>query len=122
MSTFHCSTCHTDKPVTPGMTKGYGVNRDGSKVCFDCCAVNDRIRMRDEDRTTLYLSDGVVTNWPGTLKLTPHRASKGRHNIGRTRVDVWFREDEFGSEWHGVNIGDSDILHCRKVKSKRNSA
>jgi hypothetical protein len=119
---FHCSTCHADKPVQTDGGTGYATDRQGMSHCYDCCAVLDRIAMRDEDRTTLYLSDGVVGNWCGTLKLIPCKVRNGRHNIGRTRVDVWFREDEFGSEWHGVNIGDSEILHCRKLKSKAGKA
>jgi hypothetical protein len=115
---FHCSVCHLDKPVTPGPTTGYAINADGSRTCFDCCAVHDRIRLRDESRVILYWDGSVVTNWPDTLVIVPDRFRHGRHNIGRTRVDVWFTEEEFGSRWYGVNIGDNDVLHCRKLKER----
>jgi hypothetical protein len=115
---FHCSVCHLDKPVTPGPTTGYAINADGSRTCFDCCAVHDRIAMRDGDRITLYYHRESVINWPGTLLIVPDRVRHGRHNIGRTRVDVWFTEEEFGSRWYGVNIGSGEILRCRKLKEK----
>lgn len=120
MATFFCGVCKADKPVTEGITPGYGVKPDGTKICYDCCAVHDRIQMRDEDRITLYLvKSGEVVNWPGTLRFQPTKVRKGRHNIGKTRIDVWFTEDEFGSKWWGRNIGDSQILHCRKLTGLR---
>ena len=43
----------------------------------------------------------------------PSRVKAGRHNIARTRLDAWFRVD---SRWyHGVNIGDNQILRFRPV-------
>ena len=59
----------------------------------------------------------TVQDWAGTLRITPDRVSKGRHNIGRTRWDVWFTHE--GQAWHGVNIGDNQILRCHVVKGRR---
>lgn len=42
----------------------------------------------------------------------PYR--KSRNNFGAERIDLWFRFD--GSLWHGVNIGDNDIVRCKRTK------
>lgn len=39
-----------------------------------------------------------------------------RNNWGAKRTDVWFRFD--GSIWHGVNIGDNDIVRCKRTAAK----
>jgi hypothetical protein len=57
-----------------------------------------------------------ITNWPSSLVFRPVRVTKGHHNWGITRYDVWFY-DESGKKWHGVNLGDNQILRCRRVKS-----
>lgn len=43
------------------------------------------------------------------------RARHSRNNWGCQRTDVWFNAD--GSTWHGVNIGDNDIVRCSRNKS-----
>lgn len=69
----------------------------------------------------LYLVDGgangdgmMVQDWSGQLRIKPTKVRKGRHNIARTRFDVWFTYE--GQRWHGVNIGDNQILRCRRIK------
>ena len=92
--------------------------------CYKCCADREKTRMLDTGRATLYLTRETIagghvrhfaTNWPGELKFRVHTISKGRHNIARTRVDVWFIGPD-DKPWHGVNIGDNDILRCRRVQ------
>lgn len=80
--------------------------------------------MKRTGRATLYLVDTqaslgrpwAVQNWPGTLSMPVHHSRTGRHNIARRRVDVWFTGPD-GAPWYGVNIGDTQIIHCRRIKS-----
>lgn len=46
------------------------------------------------------------------FRITGH--SYSRNNFGAQRMDVWFRA--FGANWHGVNVGDNDILRVKKTK------
>jgi len=77
--------------------------------------------MIQSGRATLYLvkndaGEWSATNWPGSLRFEIHHVRIGRHNIARTRKDVWFAAD--GAAWHGVQYGENtQILHCRKVKA-----
>lgn len=118
MSEFTCSQCLEVKPIPVTGGTGYGTYGESSDpVCYACCANVDRETLRHADRTALYLAKGIVTNWPGTLTIVPSRTKNGRHNIAGTRIDVWFTGPD-GAAWHGVNIGDNDILRCRKLKSR----
>lgn len=96
-------------------------------VCYSCCAEQDKEAMRREGRIVLYLSDvgGAdprgsirdrlrVTNWPASLSLPVSAVRHSRNNFGAQRTDVWFRFE--GQEWHGVNVGDNQILRCRRLK------
>lgn len=125
MNYFTCAECGGTKPTTPGLTTGYGWHRDNAtgaysrKVCFACCGLCDARTMKSEGRIALYLTRGDtrVTNWPSTLAFTVMRCRKGRHNIARTRTDVWFYGPD-GREWHGTQYGDmTQIVHCRRVQS-----
>lgn len=116
---FKCHQCGGifASPDTGGT--GYAVDREDRLICYACCGLNDAAELRNMkpgDRTVHYL-DGrdMVTNWPGTLQIKPYSVKHGRHNIGRTRVDVWFMFE--GKPFHGVNIGDNQLLRIRAVKS-----
>lgn len=107
-------------PLPAGYTggTGYGIDSNGRTSCYACCADLESERMRRGEPVVLYLvdKDTRVTDWPGVLSFPVDRHHKGRHNIARTRVDVWFRA--CGHNWHGVNIGDSQAVRCRVVKGK----
>jgi hypothetical protein len=107
-------------------TTGYGVKKvDGKdfRCCYECCAKDDRDSMLSSGRATLYLTgnraDGYkVTNWPGSLSFPVHYAKHGRHNIARSRVDVYFVGPD-GNTWHGVQYGENtQICHCRRTKAR----
>lgn len=111
--------CGHAPTVTDGPGTGYGTDLHGKTFCYACAGERDKQNLRDSDRATLYVSKDStgqwqVTNWPGSLKIPIYRVKSGRHNIARTRLDTWFSFE--GSAWHGVNIGDNDILRCRKLK------
>lgn len=110
---------------------GAGYDECGRSLCYGCCAEMDRETLRQGKPIVLYLSGMFtvgtyqpaqsVSNWPGSLKIVPARVSKSKHIVcGRystTRYDVWFRAE--GRNWHGVNIGDGQILRCKAVKGRR---
>lgn len=97
---------------------GYGVDRNGNKICFDCCGDLDRdhlMLLKKKERMILYLTDRGIENWPGTLLIKPTRRKIGKHNIAGTREDVWF--DFEGRHFHGVQYGDfSQICHITVVR------
>jgi hypothetical protein len=114
-----CARCGNEC-IPNGITTGYGIMQDESKICFDCCALDDMERMDRDGKITLYLTqkDGknYVSNWPGTLKFGPLNVSKGRHNIAGVRYDVWF--GYAGYIWHGYTIGDyTQICHVKRTKT-----
>ena len=105
---------------------GYGTNKKGEKVCYACCAEEDKQWMRDNDKIALYLtipdkpnySLAKVSNWPGSLVFENVHWTKGRHNIAGVRYDCWFWFE--GVEWWGVCYGDNtQILHCKKTKNRQ---
>jgi len=126
MSQFHCDCCEKDKIHTDdSCSTGYATTKDGNKICFDCCSVRDRQVMIDLGNSALYLSKDEkgykVTNWPGTLMFRCTTPRKGKHNIARTRYDVWFTGPD-GQDWHGVQYGENtQIVHCKRA-IKRNTA
>lgn len=131
-------------PVTTGYGID---NRTGRAVCYRCCGARDRATMKSNGRATLYLcrkpdaptalargetkvspipgvahwrlqplpQDWKVTNWPSSLELPVWRIRRSRHNWGRERFDVWFIFE--GYVWHGVNAGDSQLLHARRTRT-----
>lgn len=127
-----CASCgNVCLPI--GSTTGYGISPNGQIHCFDCCADLDRLSMRTTGRVTLYLTDTnpierqheylshvlrnarfSVGNWPGSLAFVPTSVRKGKHNIAGSRIDVWFPFEGF--YWHGVNIGDNQILRCKRTR------
>jgi len=102
-----------------GLKPGESLERSRA-VCYACCGRKDEQSMRETGRAVLYLEKRgdawQVTNWPGSLVIHPFRITQGRHNIGRTRTDAWFSFE--GQPWHGINIGDNQILRCKRLKGK----
>lgn len=141
MENIVCSKCSKEiSQSQPGaITTGYGVDANGGKICYSCCADIDRADMVGSGRATLYLSapsiaqphrvgrvgyvssEGwSITNWPGSLEFVPRgMIGISRTNWGLERIDVWFAFDGF--VWHGKNIGDSQILHCKRTKQPSQS-
>lgn len=62
--------------------------------------------------------DFVIGNWPGTLTFKATGVTRGRHNWGIPRWDVWFNGPD-GHVWHGVNYGNNtQIVHCRRTAKR----
>lgn len=121
-----CSQCGEiiTAPALRSIATGYALGSDGEIVCYDCCAEHDKAQMRARLPIVLYVewtrdsAEGLlpsrVMNWCGSLRLPISYWSRGSHNIARTRFDIWFKFD--GVAYHGVNIGDNDILRCKALK------
>jgi len=90
------------------ITRGYGIDSDGNKHCYDCClAIEVAAMRRDKNR---------VTNWIGNLSIKIGTIKKSSHNIARNRYDFWFVFD--GHVWHGVQYGaNTQIAHCKQTKT-----
>jgi hypothetical protein len=117
--TFTCTQCKTEKhSPKDSVGTGYGIDKDGNKVCYECCGENDSkhlCEMKEGERTVLYYSKGAVTNWPSTLRIPIYSTRTGKHNFARVRTDFWF--DYKGHEFHGVVYGtQTEIAHIRKLK------
>lgn len=118
---FTCHNCGQTKPIN--YAGGTGFARylramDDFKLCYQCCAIGDALTMAGSDSIVLYLHDGKVSNWPGTLSFVPSSITKGRHNMARFQYSVRFTA--FGNEWTGRQVGDqTEILRCRRVKGTR---
>jgi hypothetical protein len=115
-----CARC--GKECIPNeFTTGYGEMQDGTKHCYECCALGDLEIMQDTGKHSgLYLTRGdkgqwYVTNWPGSLRFGPVNVRQGRHNIAGSRRDTWF--GYAGYVWHGVSLGDwNDICRVKRTK------
>lgn len=127
MDTFKCSACKETKPVqTSGGTGFDTVLNTNEKICYDCCGKQDLQEMKDAkpgECFRLYLDAEkhpyVVSNWAGTLIFNCYCSNNGTNNIAKTRIDVWFDNDEIG-HWWGVQYGDqTQICHCTKLKRRR---
>lgn len=116
---FTCDQCKEAITHESEISTGYGTNKEGEKICFKCCGINDSKELKElknGEKMCLYLSNGMVINWPSTLQIKPYYTKNGRHNIAGTRQDVYFTHE--GERFHGVQYGNmSDILHVKKIKS-----
>ena len=66
----------------------------------------------------LTIKDGAwsASDWTEIHRIPILAQRRSFHNFAGAngRTDVWFRLD--GSEWHGVNIGDNQILRVKRNK------
>lgn len=121
---FTCADCGQSKSHDDGGCggTGHGVRDNGDKVCYACCAIEDRKYMIEHGKNTLYLVKNdqkkyEITNWPGTLRFPVGTIRKGHHNIAGNRYDVWFCGPD-GKTWHGVQYGDNtQICHVKRTKA-----
>ena len=117
--TTHEFTC-ADCGVCGGT--GYAVRDNGDKICYECCAIDDRKYMIEHGRNTLYLVKNAaeqyeITNWPGTLRFRVGTMRKGYHNMAGCRYDVWFVGPD-GKTWHGVQYGNNtQICYVKRTKA-----
>lgn len=80
--------------------------------------------MRETGKAALYLikvetqSGFQLTNFGGKLVFVVPFITHGKHNIARTRIDIWFRGPD-GFIWWGVSYGkNTQLCHCKRTKQK----
>jgi hypothetical protein len=56
-----------------------------------------------------------VGTWDGSFNWPVTCVREGRHNMAGTRTDCWFTFE--GQKWHGVNIGDNELVRCKRNKA-----
>lgn len=116
-TTFVCSVCNQEKSIQKTGGIGYGYNHSNDKICYACCGELDKKEMVEKGKTTLYLTDKAITNWPNSLSFPISYRKTGRHNFAGKRYDVWFTGPD-KKNWHGVTFGDNtQICHCKRVNS-----
>ena len=117
-TTFKCQDCHKELQRNSSGGTGYALY-SGKKICYDCAKKRELKQISKVPlggRYDFYWDGKKVTNWTGLISFTATGYSKGRHNIGGTREDVWFK-DNLGHNWHGVQIGQNTmILRAKRVK------
>ena len=110
-------------PDAPALKKGESIERAPAHCCA-CCAARERERMAETGRGTLYLTRREImgghvrhyaTDWADKLEFRIHNMSRSRNNFGAQRTDVWFLGPD-GAPWYGLNIGDNEILRCRRLR------
>lgn len=124
--TFTCHTCRRvlPRPKGPG-GMGYGVEDQGRKHCYQCCALAEFDSMVQMGVGVLYLVDDSTipgktwaTDWAGRLRFVVRYVKRSPHGggFGCQRSDFWFTGPD-GAEWHGINRGDMQIARVRRTKS-----
>ena len=126
-----CATCgqeiHTPRSTLEhgsGGT-GYGIDEQGNKHCYACCADRERARMIETGRACLYLvrnrqGQWEITDWAGQLRFQHVMVRTREHghfvpNYGYTvRQDAWFVGPR-GRLWHGVVKGDMQLIRCKRL-------
>jgi|CXWK01.1.fsa_nt_gi hypothetical protein len=115
---FTCFQCGQNKTHESPVSTGYGRDKNDNKICFDCCGINDAKELTEMPigaKTVQYWDGKNIINWPSSLKITPYYTTKGRHNMARTREDIYFRFNGFN--FHATQYGNnSQIAHIRKTK------
>ena len=64
-------------------------------------------------------SEYIVGTWDGTYKFPCIEVKTSWRNFAGKdgRLDLWFKiKDQC---WHGVNIGNNDIVYAKRIKSRR---
>lgn len=115
--TFFCTKCEKEKTHESDISTGYGTDKDGNKICFDCCGIDDAnnlTNLKKGDKYILYWDGQNIINWPSSLKIKPYSVKKGKHNMARTRDDIYFKFNGFN--FHAVQYGsNSQIAHIKKI-------
>ena len=134
---FKCDRCKKIKDHRSNMTTGHGRTDDGRIHCFACCGLEDAESMIETGKIALYLTfkteeyhtwsgseyvrsnrqiPSQITNWPGSLRFDLLSWSKGDHNWGIDRYDLWFKGPD-DRVWYGRHQGhNTEIVHCKQTK------
>jgi hypothetical protein len=119
MEKSYCHICGKEC-ISDGCGTGYGIDKNNNKVCYSCCAEQDKKDMIQNKKTVLYLSKEndnkwYIVNWPSSLKIPVRNKRTGRHNIAGTQTTAYFCFNGFW--WIGKQYGNfSDICYCKQLK------
>ena len=89
-------------------------------------AVAEVESMKQTGQAVLYLRtklcpDGFkrdfVGTWEGSFNFQVCNRNTSKHNMAGKRLDLWFVGPD-GKTWHGVNIGDNQIVRCHRNKQQ----
>lgn len=137
-----CARCGAQipSPSPRSITSGYGIDNEGNKVCYACCASDDMQYMRDHDRITLYLTIPTAQQIAPSIVREVWRHTRRGVSTSRTmsregvKITNWPSSLEFtpralqwsvhnfglprydvwftfeGAIWHGVKIGNNTDL------------
>lgn len=89
-------------------------NRELAKAELDAMSKTGKavLYLRAENPKGAY----SVGTWEGSFRFPVCQYRASRNNWNAPRMDVWF---VVGVErWHGVNIGDNEIVRCKRTKEK----
>jgi hypothetical protein len=110
-----CALCNSSIENRKGYTNAAGV-----KTCYECIAKMDMeflLNLPVGKRTSImYWNDREITNWPGTLKITPTFKKISVTNWKLVRTDMWFKLD--GKSYYAKHIGhNTQICHVQRIAS-----
>ena len=123
---FICHSCKQEVTLGPeGIGTGYGLDENDMRICYRCCADNDRKFMVENGvHGGMYvIKEGekyIITNWPGTLRFPVKTYWYGNHNWGGKVMFFRFSGPD-GYEWYGRNVPgkySSQIIRVRRTKEK----
>lgn len=115
---FTCHVCGLPKTHESDLTTGYAYDKDNNKVCYECCGKQDAETLKNlpvGEKMDLYWDGHNITNWPGTLKITPYHWVRNRHNFARQQDVIWFRFE--GNHYMAKQTGTlGQIARVKRLK------
>ena len=91
-------------------------------ICYACSAECDKYRMNRGETVTLYLSNGEVTNWPGSLRFKAFNVTRSTmYGFGGSypRETARFRGPD-GCLWTIDVRGNMECGRAYRLKDPRN--
>lgn len=136
-SVFRCDRCNKIWDNREKSVTGYGRTDTDQIHCFRCCGEEDVKTMTETGEIVLYLTfkteeykvwsgsqyvtashliPDQLTNWPGSLRFNIVSWSKGDHNWGIDRYDLWFKGPD-NRVWYGRFQGSwTQLTYCKSTK------
>jgi hypothetical protein len=116
METNICTQCKVtiEKP-TDSFTTGYGIDKDGNKVCYACCGVLDSKRLADGKDPGLYLEKGFITNWCGTFRI-PVTYSRHVARLFFGKPGIVGNFSYMGKNWAFRGVGEGMYIRAKTIK------
>lgn len=113
--------CGHPPSADAGCGTGYGVDDNGRRFCYACCADRDRTAMLEGRDPGLYLTGGTdgkpveVTNWPGSLRFPVQSIRPTRIGFCHDGRIAYFRGPD-GARWSARGPGMGMYARARRLK------